>query len=212
MFIGFGVALLLVALGVLHSVVLLKPEKMEVRRDLLIRQIWGNPLTRLFFRLASLGLGRQKPAVSAAPEPTEVLLGKAADQLFDALPKEQRAQLRDLPAVLKALEGAAASLRGRREELERAIAEAGQVGGQRRDAVVAELDAARAEAASRLRTAVTALENLRLDLLRLRAGVGGVGDLTTALEAARSVSADIARLIAGRVAVERLLSDEPRSA
>ena len=207
MFIGLGVALLLVALGVVRSVVLLRPEKMETRRARLVKLAWGNPLTRLFFRLASLGLGKGKLAIAAAGEPTEVLLGKAADQLFDALPKEQRSQLRDLPEVIKALEGAAQTLRGRRDELERAVAEVGQAGGQRRDAVLLELGAAREEAATRLGTAVTALENLRLDLLRLRAGVGGLGELTAALEAARSVSADISRLIAGHQEVERVLSE-----
>jgi len=53
---------------------------------------------------------------------------------------------------------------------------------------------------------VTALENLRLDLLRLRAGVGDVADLTAALEAARSVSAEIGHLVAGRAEVEAVLS------
>jgi hypothetical protein len=206
MFIGLGAVLLLVAFGVLHSVVFLRPEKIESRRLRWIERIWGNPLARLFFRLASLGLGRKKPAVSAAPEPTEVLLGKAADQMFDALPKQQRDHLRDLPQVVKALERAARVLRSRRDELDGAIAEAGQVGGSRRDAVVAELGAARDEASSRLVTAVTALENLRLDLLRLRAGVGDLGELTAALEAARSASADIAHLIAGRAEVEAALS------
>jgi predicted Ser/Thr protein kinase len=206
MFIGIGAVFLLVSLGVVHSVVFLRPEKMESRRLKWIERIWGNPLARLFFWLASLGLGRKKRAVTAAPEPTEVLLGKAADQMFDALPKEQRVQLKDLPQVVEALERAAQALRSRRDELDRAIAEAGQVGGSRRDAVVAELGAAREEAASRLVTAVTALENLRLDLLRLRAGVADLGELTAALEAARSASADIAHLVAGRAEVEAALS------
>jgi len=206
MFVGVGVGLLLVALGVLHSITVLRPEKMETRRSRFIRLLWENPLAKLFYRLAAIGHGKKKPALGPAPEPTEVLLGKAADQLFDALPKEQRAQLADLPEVIKALEHAAQSLRGRRDELDRTIAEAGHGGGQRRDAVVAELGAAREEAAARLGTAVTALENLRLDLLRLRAGVGGLGELTAALEAARSVGADISRLIAGRAEVEGILS------
>ena len=204
--IGFGVALELVALGVLRSVVLLKPERMETRRNRFIKLVWENPLAKLVFRLAAVGHGKKRSALNPAPEPTEILLGKAADQLFDALPKEQRVQLRDLPEVIKALENAAQALRARRDELDRTVAEAGQVGGRRRDAVVAELGAAREEAAARLGTAVTALENLRLDLLRLRAGVGGLGELTAALEAARSVSADISRLIAGRAEVEGILS------
>ncbi|MGA2381798.1 MAG: protein kinase [Gemmatimonadales bacterium] len=207
MFIGLGVVLLLIAVGRVRSVVLLRPEKMETRRGRFIRLIWSNPVTRFFFRLASLGLGRPKAAVAAGAAPTEVVLGKAADELFDALPKEQRSQLRDLPDVIKALEGAAHALRGRRDELGRAIAEVGQAGGERREAVVRELGAVRDEAAARLGTAVTALENLRLDLLRLRAGVGGLGELTAALEAARSLSADISHLIAGREEAERVLKE-----
>lgn len=40
---------------------------------------------------------------------------------------------------------------------------------------------------SRLATAVAALENLRLGLLRLRAGAGSIDDLTADLEAAEGI-------------------------
>jgi hypothetical protein len=205
LFVGIGALLLLAAFGRVRSVALLRPEKTETRRGRLIRLVWNNPLTRLFFRVASLGLGRRKAAPVAAPAPTEVLLGKAAEDLFAGLSKEQRVRLEDLPEVIRALERAARAVRARRDELGQAIAEAGQMGGQRRDSVVRELAAARDEAGARLGIAVTALENLRLDLLRLRAGVGALDDLTAALDAARSLSAEISRLIAGHVETERVL-------
>ncbi len=49
----------------------------------------------------------------------------------------------------------------------------------------------------------SALENLRLDLLRLRAGVGEATEITGAVEAARQVGADISAEIEGRAEVER---------
>jgi hypothetical protein len=159
---------------------------------------------RLLFRIAGIGLGRHKAQPAAAPAATEVLLGTAADALFDALPKNQRARLREVPDVIKALERAATSLRSRRDQLERAIAEAGSAGGERRDTVVSEIAAARDAAATRLQAAVTALENLRLDLLRLRAGIGGADDLTGSLEEARRIGQMVDAELEGRREADRL--------
>jgi len=204
LFIALGVALLGVALGRIRSLTLFRPETMESRRGRFIRAIWDNAPMRLLLRIAGIGLGRQKPQLSAAPGATEVLLGSAADALFDALPKDQRARLREVPDVIKALERAATSLRARRDQLEQAIAEAGGAGGERRDAVVREIAAARDAAETRLRTAVTALENLRLDLLRLRAGVGGADDLTCSLEEARRIGQMVDAELEGRREADRL--------
>ena len=46
--------------------------------------------------------------------------------------------------------------------------------------------------------AVAALDNPRLDLLRLRAGVGAVSDLTPSIEAARAASESISVELAAR--------------
>ena len=149
-------------------------------------RFWDNPVMRAIFRIAGLGAAPPK-GEPVQKNPTEVLLGKAADDLFAALPRDVRGRLKDVPDVIRDLERAAQALRARRDTIQQAIGEAGQMAGTRRDDIVRELEAAREAAAARLAMAVTALENLRLDLLRLRAGVGSAGDLTTSLEAARRV-------------------------
>ncbi len=172
------------------------------------RRFWDNPLMRTIFRIAGLGAAPPKTADTVVEQgATEMLLGKAADDLFSALSEEDQQRLSDVPQVIRELEAAAGALRSRRDELERAIADAGVVQSgevSRRGDIVKELEAARDMAAERLKRVVTALENLRLDLLRLRAGVGEATEITGAVEAARQVGADISAEIEGRAEVERL--------
>jgi len=68
--------------------------------------------------------------------------------------------------------------------------------------------AARDLAAGRLATAVAALENLRLDLLRLKAGAGSVDELSANLTEARRIAAEIDAQVAGRIEVEQVLRGE----
>ena len=58
-----------------------------------------------------------------------------------------------------------------------------------------------------LEETVAALENLRLDLLRLHAGVGSPDDLTAALEKGREMGDAIDAELAGRSAVRMLLGE-----
>ena len=154
-----------------------------------LSRLWSGPIGRAFFWVAGLGLKRApRVASSSASAPTEVLLGKAAGALFDQLPADQRRRLGDVHEVIRGLERAAASLRSRQDELSRIAAEVG--GGDdspHRAALLADLEAARAPVEARMQQAVSALEKLRLDLLRLRAGVGNADDLTLAVEEAESI-------------------------
>ena len=111
-------------------------------------------------------LGRQKPAVGAS-EPTEVALGAGAQELFLALPKELRTRFAEVPDALERLEAQARRLR-----------ESG--------------DTARGE---RLGLTLAAMEQLRLDLLRLRTSATPSSDLTGDLEAARRVTDRIEALL-----------------
>jgi hypothetical protein len=52
---------------------------------------------------------------------------------------------------------------------------------------------------------VAALENLRLSMLKLRAGTGSVGDLTEWLERARDIGDYVDRRIEGEGEVKKLL-------
>lgn len=66
--------------------------------------------------------------------------------------------------------------------------------------------AARDAAKSRLTQAVTALEAIRLELLRLTAGSGSVETLTADLALARALGEDIDRLADAHDEVDRLLA------
>jgi hypothetical protein len=73
---------------------------------------------------------------------------------------------------------------------------------------VAELTAARDAARARLGEAVAALETIRLDLLRLRAGAGSVDRITADLAAAGDVGSAVDRLLAAGEEVERALGGD----
>jgi eukaryotic-like serine/threonine-protein kinase len=134
-----------------------------------------------------LGAPERSRAVGAgAFRATEAALGVAAADLYAALPKVYREQLRDLPDIVEALEARAAEARADSEMLAAlapAEGEAGEV-----------LAARRSAAASNLQSAVAALEGIRLDLLRLHAGASDLAPLTTLIDAARHLGDDVARL------------------
>ena len=194
------------------------------RRTNLSRRLAGtfvnSRLGRWAFKLAGLGLDRSALSSLATHRPTELAIGMAVDSLFDALPKETRLELAELPAVVRRLEADAMKIRQRVEELNDVVAKAGadmrsapavDVVLQRRDALGRELNLARDAAKQRLGDAVTALETIRLDLLRLTAGAGSVGSLTTDLTEARGVSEEVRRLLDARDEIQaHLSSDDPR--
>ena len=80
-------------------------------------------------------------------------------------------------------------------------------GGRRGDAVEGQYRDARAHADANLAATVAALENIRLDLLRLQMGSGGVESVTASLEAAQRVGDRINEAVAAREEVDRFLLD-----
>jgi serine/threonine-protein kinase len=187
-------------------------------------RLWGGRLGEWFTRIAGLGMDRKALPAASAHRPTEIAIGIAASSLYEALPKETRKGLPDLPDVLRKLEGDAQTMRRSVDELNAALASLGQdgpgtrslalqqggeeakasVAGQR-DKLREDLTAARDAAARRLATAVAALENLRLDLLRLKAGAGSVDELSANLTAARRIAEEIDAQVAGRIEADLLL-------
>jgi serine/threonine-protein kinase len=165
---------------------------------------------RLLFRLAGRGLDQPEPAELPAIQHTEAFLASAADGIFDRLPVSVRARVPDLPLAIARLEADARALRKREDALSRAIAEAAPAeaprgaADRRRDAV-GDLEAARDRVRERLEQAVAALEGIRLDLLRLHAGVGSPDDLTADLDQAREVNEAVNAELEGRREVEKLL-------
>jgi len=174
----------------------------------LLRWLWGGPVGRMLFAVSRLGLKRPRVLLAERAERTEILLGRAVGDLFEQLRKDQRTRLGDVPEVIARLESAAASLRARRDALGTALADVGSPSASpRRAELAAELGHAREAVEERLATAVAALENLRLDLLRLRAGVARADDLTAAIQEARAIGEAVDAELAGSDAVEDLLNN-----
>ena len=174
---------------------------------------WGGRFGRWLFQLAGIGLESRTAAGGATHRPTELAIAFAAEDLYRELPKALQAALSGLPDVLKRLEQQAQAVRGRIDRLEQSLADAGQHGATgaapaRHDALVAELTAARDAARARLGEAVAALETIRLDLLRLRAGAGSVDRITADLAAAGDVGSAVDRLLAAGEEVERALGGD----
>jgi len=184
----------------------------------LIGKFVNSRLGRWAFRMAGLGLDRSALVSLATDRPTELAIGMAVDSLFDALPKATRLHLAELPSVVRHLEADAMKIRQRVEQLNDVATKVGAVmrntpgrsatGGviAPRDALDRDLDAARDAAKQRLADAVTVLETIRLDLLRLTAGAVSVDSLTTDLAEARTVSEEVDRLLDARDEVEAHLS------
>ena len=146
-------------------------------------RLWGGRLGRWMVRLAGGGEGRALPA---ANEPTEVALGRAAEALFAALPAAEQRKFMAVPGILRQLEGDVQALRRQDQALTKALTEAaGRVD------LVRDLESARKAGSAKLATALSALENLRIDLLRISAGQAAGPGLTEHLEAARRIGREV---------------------
>jgi hypothetical protein len=168
---------------------------------------WGSRFGRWLFKLAGAGLP-SRAAGGGTHRPTELALAFAAEDLYAELPPAIRAALPGLPDVLKRLEQQARQVRARIEELEQSLAEAQQgaapgAAPAHRDKLVTDLTAARDLARIRLSESVAALETIRLDLLRLRAGAGSVDRITADLAAAGEIGETVDRLLAAGEEVDR---------
>ncbi|MDE3151183.1 MAG: hypothetical protein KGL93_02950, partial [Gemmatimonadota bacterium] len=126
-------------------------------------------------------------------------LGLAAENLFETLPRETRESLRDLPPILHRLQEDAQRLRSQYNDLQDALSAAPDGGTS--DSYAAVRDT-RDAVQRQLTEAVTALENIRLNLLRLHAGSVTVEGFTTHLHLAAEMSAEVERLLAAREEID----------
>jgi hypothetical protein len=161
--------------------------------------------------LAGIGLRPPERPVLGMPVLTEIALGRATDHLFQALPKAARRELAALPDTVRRLEHDAGALRDSIDLLDDQLS-AFELGGGALHAAVREhvaddLRAARDLARERLAATVAALENIRLDLLRLQMGSAGVESVTASLDAARLIGVRIGESVAAQREVDRLLSE-----
>jgi serine/threonine-protein kinase len=151
-------------------------ERRLMRRIMgLWHRVWASKLGRGFFLIAGVGVKRPKRAALPGREATELVLGQAATEAFDALPDMTRAQLRGVRGVIQLLEDRAEALRA---------------GG---------------DTGARLTEAVAALENIRVGLLRLHAGAGSVSDITQHIARAKEIGERIDLAVGAQEEVRQLL-------
>ncbi|MGI8496771.1 MAG: protein kinase domain-containing protein [Gemmatimonadaceae bacterium] len=207
---------------------LANPGRKVVRRDHMTDlrfRFWNSPIGTRFARIAEWRLSRRGDASQLGARPTEMMIGMAAADLFAALPKAAQKELQDLPGIVKQLEEDARAMRKKMAQLSEQIAQVpaaepgshsatlGQHGeaasglAARRGALSAELSEARDGAGRRLGQSVAALENIRLDLLRLQAGAGSTTTVTSALDAARRIGAAVDVAIDSRAAATTVLAE-----
>ncbi len=145
------------------------------RLDSLWHRVWAGKFGRWFFGVAGVGIKPPDKPALPSNDATEFVLGRAVVGVYEALPPADRKRLGDVPEVVHQLERQAGLLR------------AGKATGEQ------------------LTETVAALENVRLALLRLRAGVGSINDLTAYLERAREIGERIDRELEGRREVDAML-------
>ncbi|HET7250093.1 MAG TPA: serine/threonine-protein kinase [Gemmatimonadales bacterium] len=143
-----------------------------------------------FFLLARLRRKPKAPTAILSDQHTEVVIAGAARDILRALPNPDR-RLPGVERLLVRLETDAAALRRRLGELDEAAAHLGGSASPRRDEVARDLEAARRTAVERLGTTVNAMENLRLDLLRIQVGLTHQDRLTEDLDALQDLSARV---------------------
>jgi serine/threonine-protein kinase len=165
-------------------------------------KVWAGPIGTTAFSIAQRLLGDKKPALAMTHRATELSLGMAAEQLYEDLPDETRQALGDVPSLVQRLQGDAQSLRKRYDEVQEMLA---KVGDAASGPQFADLRGVRDTIHAKLSEAVGALETIRLNLLRLHAGSATVPNLTTHLNLAAEVSAEVGRLLAAHVEVESAL-------
>ncbi len=152
----------------------------------LLSRLWFRK-ARWLFRLGHRWLQRRPPAAVPSAQPTAVYLADAAKALLLALPPESRKHLGEVEEVIGRLSVDAVALRRRQAELSDALAEIGDPSDSARRAVRTELELERARVSDHLTEVISALDTVRLDLLRLRVGTATAADLTGNIEAARRV-------------------------
>jgi eukaryotic-like serine/threonine-protein kinase len=181
-------------------------------------RFWTSKIGARFAKLLRKGLGRAGRN-TRHDQPTELVLGAAAENLFEELPIALRRKLPELPSVVRALEERATALRVRIGELDRLATQVQPVRpagvaahAERADQLGVDLAGNRARAEERLGIAVAALETIRLDLLRMHAGNDAGAELTANVEAAAAVALEIDRLLEGQSDVSRMLASPRTSA
>ncbi len=170
-----------------------------------MKEFWNSRGAEWLVRLAQFRQQGTLTAGSTLHRNTELVLGLAVDDLWKVIPEPTREALGDVPALAHSLQRSAAELRdliARLEESERDLAAQGES--------VPDLAPLAARLGAQYKEAITALEQLRLQLLRLLATREHTVELTRLLTTARGLDSQLQRAVAGHATVNRILGRSGR--
>jgi hypothetical protein len=185
--------------------------KAERRFFRVTASIWRRRFTNGYFRLAAIGLGR------TGDERPRADVERPALRLRELLAEEITAEFPELPSLIERVERDHDALRVRETEVGRALAEAGGVRADtgsgdgasssaayadphappseayldaRRSAMLADMRDVLETTRSRRTTMTAALENVRIQLLRIGAGIGTPDDMAQEVATLRALVAE----------------------
>ena len=158
--------------------------------DKIVGKLWTGAVGRLVFRIAAWRLGTTPNVANSS---TNLTAGPST--LVAALPVAMRKSLGNARQQIDQFELALAALGERQRSIEGALGEAGSATPSpdpamesRRAELLYDLTRAREEAAAKRERLAGALENVRLQLLRLKSGIGSAADVAQELRAAEGVA------------------------
>jgi predicted Ser/Thr protein kinase len=160
--------------------------------------LWDGPVGRWLFGVGGLAVRRRLSQDAGIGHRTEVALGSSAMALFDRLPPATRRELGELQPIVERLEADALRARQQRSELRQLHAACGD------PQMSVRLAKAEESVAGHYTEVITALESIRLNLLRLHVGSITVEGLTTDLGNAAELANRLSRLADAHDEVERL--------
>jgi hypothetical protein len=172
----------------------------------LSHRFWTSRLAGTIAKFAAFGQQHRLAASNTLHRHTELVLGLALEELWGALPAEMRRDLPEVPSLSRTLQAAAEEFRDLADRLQASaqdVAPHDPEEGQR-------LDGMRAQVLERQRDAITALERLRLQLLRAVAERRLTADLTLHLQLAHELERSLLADLAGHAELWRYLSRTSR--
>ncbi len=138
-------------------------------------RIWAGEFGRWFFRVSGTGIKAPERPALPSSDATEFVLGRSTLAAYRALPDDTRRQVPGIPRIVEQMERRADALRGQ-----------GDTG-------------------ERLGETVALLENLRIAMLKLQAGMSTVDDLTQYLDQAKAIGEEVDRQLEAKQEVEDAL-------
>ena len=157
----------------------------SARLDRKLRALWTGPIGRKLYERVQKSIARSRPAVRIV----SAELGPLT--LIEELPKNVRRDLGDVARVISSLVSAQKDLVDRESRLVSSQMEANRgsagVATDTLDRVITELTEAKQAAVERRDEITTALERIRLEVIRLRSGVGTVADVIREADKAKDL-------------------------